>query len=466
MKIFIHKFFNDLDLTPFIKLFEMIYNEKIELGSFYNSEILFECLFGGQTVLYRKKWLHSYLLIGESDKNLFNYLPNGIDNNIIKDYSCVLKGEKDNKNIINFPLYILYSYAYNFSYKFKQLNYKLTKIPPKDICVIISNGSSNERKLFLEKLEEKFQIDYAGNYKNNVPRIKDIYCTPKFIEFVSQYKIIITMENTKNKDYITEKILHGFGANIIPVYWGSDNINEYFNEERFINVKSLEENDINKTIEQIDTLLNNNEKYLEMVNKPIYNNNEIQLTLYDISRNIKKLLNIDNKQHINLITYDNKNNNIKIFNEIKILTHINLKTCITHIRKSELEKINMNDIIIYYNSESEYKIDERKIIEYVDLLNSNKENIGLITFNIPHKIACIKNEILDNLDCNEKEKEMLQSSIDIIIIKKNYHSLNIINTWYDICNNYYNLVNNNNVNQEIFSILANRYKSYKFHLRI
>lgn len=55
MKIFLHNFFYDLDLFPFFKLFENVFNETIELGSIEDSDILFESVFGQQTLLYHKK---------------------------------------------------------------------------------------------------------------------------------------------------------------------------------------------------------------------------------------------------------------------------------------------------------------------------------------------------------------------------------------------------------------------------
>ena len=100
------------------------------------------------------------------------------------------------------------------------------------------------------------------------------------------------MENSKNKTYITEKILHGFAANTIPVYWGSDYINEYFNEERYINVKSFNDNDMNEAVDKILKLVNDNDKYLEIINKPIYKNNKNPFKIDDISNKIQRLLSI------------------------------------------------------------------------------------------------------------------------------------------------------------------------------
>ena len=42
-------------------------------------------------------------------------------------------------------------------------------------------------------------------------------------------KLSIPMENQKGDGYITEKILNAFTSGAIPIYWGSSNINQFFN---------------------------------------------------------------------------------------------------------------------------------------------------------------------------------------------------------------------------------------------
>jgi hypothetical protein len=298
MKIYLHNFFHDIDLSPFYNLFTDVFNEIIELGTIEDSDILFESIFGNNSLLYHKKWLYSFLFIGESDRRLPIFINNGLNNPILKDYSCILKGKSENDykftNVVNFPLYVLYSYSFDFTYKFMNTDTtvnKITHVPKKNVCVIISNGNDSEgRNLFLEQLEKHVKIDYAGNYKNNIERVQYPHCSPGFIDFVSKYKVIISMENSKNNNYITEKILHGFTANTIPVYWGANNILDYFNEDRFINVKSFNESDIYDAINKIMIVLNNDDKFIEMINKPIYKDNYIPLTLNHISNNIKLLL--------------------------------------------------------------------------------------------------------------------------------------------------------------------------------
>ena len=219
MKIHFNLFYEIVDITNnlfylnFIKILQNVFNTNFEFGTIDNSDILFESNFGNNTLLYKKKWMYSFLHIGESDRRLSIFMNYGLLNPIIKDYSCVLRGKSGNEptaeNVINFPLFLVYSYCYDFIYKFKTHNYDtnrfnkiqtktFTNIPKNNVCVIISNTNDQEgRNLFIEELNKKVHIDYAGNYKNNVKRLECHHCTHEFIDFVSKYKVIITMENSK-----------------------------------------------------------------------------------------------------------------------------------------------------------------------------------------------------------------------------------------------------------------------------
>lgn len=471
MKLLFNNFFYDQDLSPFLYLFRLVFNENIEIGTLEDSDLLIESIFGNNTFLYKKKWLYSFCFIGESDRRISIFT----QNKIFKDYSCVLKGEINN-NLVNFPLFVFYNYCYKFVYEYKNKPL-LSKIPPKDVCVIISNNDSEGRNYFLDELEKKVKIDYAGNYKNNVERIQHPHCSKEFVDFVSQYKFIISMENSKNKDYITEKILHGFSANTIPVYWGSDNISSYFNEERFINVKNFRET--NNAIEQIMVLLNNPMKYLETINKPIYKDDYVPLTLTNISHNIQNFLQIKNTQLKKFVTFGNEiyynsvkrickeSQNLKFFNEIYGFSDKYLKTekdfWLKHghfiennnrgygywlwkpyLIKKELDKMKENDILIYCDSGCQINENgKRRLYEYIDMLNTSE--YGVISFQLEHlESLYTKNKVFETLEIN---KPFLQCMATVILLKKNLHSTTVIDEWYTHCENY-ELINDEHSKEE------------------
>jgi hypothetical protein len=296
----------------FLSLFTTVFTETCEIGTFENSEILVESVFGQYSFANAKKWKYSFLFSGESSQR-FNR------KHIYSLYNCVICGEHNHDNIVCLPLYVFYMYCNHFEEKFHQ-HLSVINVPPKNICCIIGNSGANDRNTFLDKLDKEVQIDYAGSYKNNVPRIYPAYNTPEFVNLVSKYKIIITMENSKEDMYITEKITHGFIAGNIPVYWGSDNIHDYFNKDRFINVENMSDSCINYTINRITpfrienaqrqrylsliyankvgvlnekrckSILNDEDEYLNMVNSPIIVDENIIRSINNIAIDIRKCI--------------------------------------------------------------------------------------------------------------------------------------------------------------------------------
>ena len=211
-------------------------------------------------------------------------------NQFAKNYSCILWGERNHNNVVNIPLYIPYLYC-NPDLLENMKNAQIsTTVPKKNICAIISNPSGHERNIFLHALEKRIPVDYAGNYKTNVPIIEAPYYTSEFRDQISNYKFIISMENSRNETYITEKITHGFLSGTIPIYWGSSNVHDYFNSERFINVESIEPDIMNKIIDQIEHICNNENEYLKIVNKSIYKNEREQRTIHHIARDIQNVV--------------------------------------------------------------------------------------------------------------------------------------------------------------------------------
>lgn len=60
-------------------------------------------------------------------------------------------------------------------------------------------------------------------------------------EALIDYRYSIVIENTKQPNYFTEKLLDCFATGTIPVYYGCPNIKDYFNTEGIITFDSKEE---------------------------------------------------------------------------------------------------------------------------------------------------------------------------------------------------------------------------------
>ena len=282
MKVFIHGFWGGfVEKTDanhcgfFLDLFKQLFQENIEISTEINEcDILLESIFSRDTFLLVKKWKYSFFFYGESKiRAITAYGEERMK--LSSQYSCVLCGERNHGNTVNLPLFAYYIYGNNMLDKLENpkntTNTNNPKNLKKSICAVISNAGGSARNKFIQKLEAVVPIDYAGEYKNNVPRIGGLYNSAEMFDFVSQYKFIVSMENSRDDTYITEKIINGFISGVVPIYWGSTRINDYFNPKRFLCLENDDDASMDNLISKIDHLLKNDDEYNAMLNEPIFN---------------------------------------------------------------------------------------------------------------------------------------------------------------------------------------------------
>lgn len=269
---------NAVNYRFFLELMNKVYNTHIESTiNISEADILIENTQVQTSLRESKNWIHTYLFSGES------YLRDDSDK-----YSCVLYGNRNHKNIINVPLYIPY-YISSFDESLITHNKikKVESIPEKDILVIVSNSGGEIRNRFIEELQKAFNVTFGGNYKNNIGgSIPDYYNTENFRKIVGKFKYILSMENSEEDTYITEKITHGLLSGSIPIYWGSKRVSDYFNPKRFIEVKDM--NDFEMTIQKMTNMTN--QEWLKMVNEKPFTNFGSSYTIDKIAKYIKNLL--------------------------------------------------------------------------------------------------------------------------------------------------------------------------------
>jgi hypothetical protein len=302
MKIFINGFWggfientDPIKFDFFKKVFELAFNKTIQIGDNPNDcDVLFESVFSDKTYINKKKWKYTIFFNGESQQRILtDHFKNNYERvNQIINYDIILTGKLTNKTIktVNLPLFIPYIYSNNYI-NILQNPMERKIIPKKKICAVISNSNCQKRNYFLDRLQEKVKIDYAGNFRNNIPKIPGAYNSDEILNFYSQYKFVICLENTKQETYITEKIINGFLSKTIPIYWGSDKICDYFNEDRFINIPNLNEICVNNAINKIVSIINDDNKYLQVVNSPIFKNGCLSRNINDVANDIISVLN-------------------------------------------------------------------------------------------------------------------------------------------------------------------------------
>ena len=149
------------------------------------------------------------------------------------------------------------------------------------------------RKDFCQKLANYKSIDCPGNVLNNMkdaiePRNGN-WISSK-LDFIKNYKFTIAFENTFSNGYITEKLMHAFMTNSIPIYFGDPEVSRMFNPKAFVNVRDFDSFD--EAIEKIKELDSHDELYMRMLQEPVID--DLSQLEYDF-RLEQFLLNIINK---------------------------------------------------------------------------------------------------------------------------------------------------------------------------
>ena len=102
-----------------------------------------------------------------------------------------------------------------------------------EISAIVSNKAffpgHKMRLKFMEKLQTNpaLNIDYYGK---GIRFIEDKW------EGLAPYKYSLAIENSQSSDYWTEKIADCFLAYTMPIYYGCENLEDYFPKESFIQI--------------------------------------------------------------------------------------------------------------------------------------------------------------------------------------------------------------------------------------
>ena len=138
------------------------------------------------------------------------------------------------------------------------------KIKSEFCSYVVSNGRGDSiRAEFFEALSQYKKINSGGRYLNNIGLPNGV--ADKY-EFQKKHKFSICFENSTHPGYITEKLVQGFAAGTIPIYWGSPDVIDVFNRKAMVVVAGKE--DIPRAVEQIKEIDNNDDLYQNMLKQP------------------------------------------------------------------------------------------------------------------------------------------------------------------------------------------------------
>lgn len=133
-------------------------------------------------------------------------------------------------------------------------------------CMVVSNAQAKERIEFFHALSKYKTVDSGGRYLNNIGApVADK------MKFISDYKFVISFENSNYPGYSTEKLIEPMLVNSIPIYWGNREVGKDFNTESFIHVNEF--SSYEKVIERIIELDQDDTQYCELVSQPWFKDN-------------------------------------------------------------------------------------------------------------------------------------------------------------------------------------------------
>lgn len=174
-------------------------------------------------------------------------------------------------NYIEHPSCLMYHMLYNNNINYF-LNTEFFKTNLLSFVVSFNPGNTyflygqrTELALQLLKTDLDFHI-YGNNWPILDQRIKGPIHDKK--DALINYKYSIAIENSREKNYITEKFVDCFLCDTIPIYYGCPNINEIYNKDDFILLKNIS---VTSILEAIKIQKNFNLKKLKETYTSKYN---------------------------------------------------------------------------------------------------------------------------------------------------------------------------------------------------
>ena len=115
------------------------------------------------------------------------------------------------------------------------MNMKPVKYEDKEwFCGFVAgNGASEYRNKMFHVLNEYKPVMSGGPLFNNIGGVLPRDVKSK-IDFFRKCRFSLCFENSSYPGYCTEKIMHGFIARTVPIYWGSPTVTMDFQEGSFI----------------------------------------------------------------------------------------------------------------------------------------------------------------------------------------------------------------------------------------
>jgi len=165
--------------------------------------------------------------------------------------------------------------------KKKLLNQKKNFSAKPMFCSFIASKPIGKRMEFVPKLNESKKVHSLGRlYSNSYLRAFGRGDSREKVSIMKLFKFNICFESEHSPGYVTEKILHSFYANSIPIYWGDDFVKKDFNQNAFLFYDDF--NTQEEIIDRILTINSSSTLYKKYTEQPVFEDNSYpEFTLPD-----------------------------------------------------------------------------------------------------------------------------------------------------------------------------------------
>lgn len=132
-----------------------------------------------------------------------------------------------------------------------------------------SHEGIKERTALFHLMSSYKPVTSVGRYLHNTDIVIPYEENQKSkLAFQHKAKFVLAVENTSYPGYATEKLLHAFASQSIPIYYGDPTISKEFNPKAFINCHDY--NSFEEVLEVVKKLDADDSLYLEMLKQPAF----------------------------------------------------------------------------------------------------------------------------------------------------------------------------------------------------
>ena len=260
--------------TPEIDLsnIEFVFDDSYDVVVFFNYVNL-EIKYGAKSFVFphEPSWTGSHQKFFTNDTTIYGFSKELYSGNFIESIAHTFYGGRgpwvDTLDFWNYKTLISSSY-------------EKTKIISSSITTLNTNYGGTciypQRFSLLQKLKEINEIDiFDGNI------------SPKKKDALVDYRFNISIENSYEENWISEKFYDNILTNTIPIYFGCKNIKNIYHEDGYILIEDI--NDLDGTIKLINNVLENAD---EIYSNKIHGLKQIKEKYFKKNNILKKIISL------------------------------------------------------------------------------------------------------------------------------------------------------------------------------